>query len=128
MPDDLDRRKVVILEDDPELIEQIQRRLQDYGYFSILVRRTRDIIKFLKIEKPQTMIMDVALPDVDGIALLQEIKADWEAKKTHVIVMSNYSTRVNYKVRDDVADIFQKPFDVESLLESVHRVAAMDNK
>ncbi|MCY4436073.1 MAG: response regulator [Chloroflexi bacterium] len=128
MPDDLDRRKVVILEDDPELIEQIQRRLQDYGYFSILVRRTRDIIKFLKAEKPQTMIMDVALPDVDGIALLQEIKADWEAKKTHVIVMSNYSTRVNYKVRDDVADIFQKPFDVESLLESVHRVAAMDNK
>jgi DNA-binding NtrC family response regulator len=125
---ELDRRKVVILEDDPELIDQIQRRLSDHGFFSILLRQTRDIIKFLKAEKPQTMIMDVALPDADGIKLLQEIKGDWEAKKTHVIVMSNYSTRVNYKVRDDVEDIFQKPFDVESLLESVHRVAAMDNK
>ena len=128
MPDDLDSKKVVILEDDPELIDEIERRLRDHGYHSILVRQTRDIIKFLKAEKPKTMIMDVALPDADGIALLQEIKGDWEAKKTHVIVMSNYSTRVNYKVRDDVEEIFQKPFDVESLLESVDRVAAMDDK
>ena len=62
MPNDLDRRKVVILEDDPELIEEIERRLRDFGYQSILVRQTRNIIKFLKAEKPQTMIMDVALP------------------------------------------------------------------
>ena len=99
-----------------------------YGYQSILVRQTRNIIPFLKAEKPQTMIMDVALPDADGITLLQEIKADWEAKKTHVIVMSNYSTRVNYKVRDHVDVILQKPFDVETLLECVHLVAAMGDK
>ena len=128
MPNDLDRRKVVILEDDPELIDEIERRLRDFGYQSILVRQTRNIIKFLKAEKPQTMIMDVALPDADGITLLQEIKADWEAKKTHVIVMSNYSTRVNYKVRDHVDVILQKPFDVETLLECVHLVAAMGDK
>ena len=128
MAGDLDSKKVVILEDDPDLIDAIERRLRDHGYHSILMRRTRDIIKFLKAEKPKTMIMDVALPDADGIALLQEIKGDWEAKKTHVIVMSNYSTRVNYKVRDEVEEIFQKPFDVETLLESVDRVAAMDDK
>lgn len=128
MPNDLDSRKVVILEDDAELTDAIERRLRDHGYYSIHLRQTRDIIKFLKAEKPKTMIMDVALPDADGIALLQEIKGDWEAKKTHVIVMSNYSTRVNYKVRDEVEEIFQKPFDVETLLESVDRVAAMDDK
>lgn len=128
MPNDLDSRKVVILEDDAELTDAIERRLRDHGYQSIHLRQTRDIIKFLKAEKPKTMIMDVALPDADGISLLQEIKGDWEAKKTHVIVMSNYSTRVNYKVRDEVEEIFQKPFDVETLLESVDRVAAMDDK
>ncbi len=128
MPNDLDVRKVVILEDDSELVDEIERRLRDHGYQSILLRRTRDIVKFLKAEKPKTMIMDVALPDADGIKLLEEIKGDWEAKKTHVIVMSNYSTRVNYKVRDDVEEIFQKPFDVETLLSSVDRVAAMDDK
>lgn len=128
MPNDLDSKKVVILEDDAELTDSIERRLRDHGYQSIHLRQTRDIIKFLKAEKPKTMIMDVALTDADGIALLQEIKGDWEAKKTHVIVMSNYSTRVNYKVRDEVEEIFQKPFDVETLLESVDRVAAMDDK
>lgn len=128
MANDLDSRKVVILEDDAELIDEIERRLRDHGFYSIHLRQTRDIIKFLKAEKPKTMIMDVALPDADGITLLQEIKGDWEAKKTHVIVMSNYSTRVNYKVRDEVDEIIQKPFDVETLLESVHRVAAMDDK
>ncbi len=128
MPNDLDVRKVVILEDDSELVDEIERRLRDHGYQSILLRRTRDIVKFLKAEKPKTMIMDVALPDADGIKLLEEIKGDWEAKKTHIIVMSNYSTRVNYKVRDDVEEIFQKPFDVETLLSSVDRVAAMDDK
>lgn len=128
MPNDLDSKKVVILEDDAELTDAIERRLRDHGYQSIHLRQTRDIIKFLKAEKPKTMIMDVALPDADGISLLQEIKGDWEAKKTHVIVMSNYSTRVNYKVRDEVEEIFQKPFDVESLLESVDRVSAMDDK
>lgn len=128
MPNDLDSRKVVILEDDPELVDEIERRLRDNGFHSIHLRQTRDIIKFLKAEKPKTMIMDVALPDADGITLLQEIKGDWEAKKTHVIVMSNYSTRVNYKVRDEVDVIFQKPLDVESLLQSVHIVAAMDDK
>ena len=128
MANDLDSRKVVILEDDAELVDVIERRLRDYGYQSIFLRQTRDIIKFLKAEKPKTMIMDVALSDADGITLLQEIKGDWEAKKTHVIVMSNYSTRVNYKVRDEVDVIIQKPFDVETLLASVHLVAAMDDK
>lgn len=128
MPNDLDSRKVVILEDDSELTDAIERRLRDHGYQSIHLRQTRDIIRFLKAEKPKTMIMDVALADADGITLLQEIKGDWEAKKTHVIVMSNYSTRVNYKVRDEVEDILQKPFDVETLLESVDRVSAMDDK
>ena len=39
MPNDLDRRKVVILEDDPELIDEIERRLRDFGYQSILCGR-----------------------------------------------------------------------------------------
>ena len=60
MPNDLDSRKVVILEDDSELIDEIERRLRDHGYQSIHLRQTRDIIKFLKAEKPKTMIMDVA--------------------------------------------------------------------
>ena len=125
MADDLDKKKVVIVEDDPDVIDNVERRLRDHGYETIVVRRARDLVSLLKDEKPKVMILDIALPDADGIALLKEVKDDWQAKKTKVIVASAYSGRVNYQARDHVEDIFAKPFSVESLLQSVDRVAEL---
>jgi two-component system alkaline phosphatase synthesis response regulator PhoP len=125
MADELDKKKVIIIEDDPELIEEEERRLRERGYMPKVVRRTRNLVKLLKDEKPKVMILDLALTDADGIALLREVKDDWQAKKTRVIVTSAYPSRVNYWARDKVEDIFVKPFDMESLVQSVDRVSAL---
>jgi DNA-binding response OmpR family regulator len=124
MADDETNNKVVVVEDDPAIVELLADELRAQGFQPLVLRRGGTAVKTVKDEKPAVVILDLALPDRDGTHILKEIKDDWDAKKVPVIVVSAYTGRLDHTGRANAEAVFAKPFDLDQLMASVRAAAA----
>ena len=119
MADDETNNKVVVVEDDPAIVELLADELRAQGFEPLVLRRGGTAVKTVKDEKPAAVILDLALPDRDGTHILKELKDDWDAKKVPVIVVSAYTGRLDHTGRANAEAVFAKPFDLDQLMASV---------
>jgi DNA-binding response OmpR family regulator len=121
MPMELNFKKVLVLDGDADTIDQLDYALRDNGYQPVFVRRGTNVKRRVEEEKPGVIVMDVVLPDRDGRQVIKELKDDWDAKKIPIVVLSNYTNRLDRYSRDKVEAVLGKPAEVDSLMESVTR-------
>ncbi|MDQ3701371.1 MAG: response regulator [Chloroflexota bacterium] len=119
MADDDRSNKVVVVEDDPAIIELLSDELRMQGFEPLILRRGGNAVKIVKEEKPAAVVLDLALPDKDGAQILKELKDDWDAKKVPVIIISAYTGRLDHTGRSNAEAVFPKPFDLDQLMASV---------
>ncbi len=124
MATDTKSRKVVIVDGDSEVCDEVARALRNRGYEPVVRRRGAGLVKFVKDEKPATVVLELALPDYDGNTLLKELKDDWDAKKVPVVVVSGYTSRLNYSGREKAEAVLSKPFAMDDLMHQVELAAA----
>ena len=127
MSDEAPSNKVVVVEDDPAILDLLADELRENGFQPLVLRRGGAVVKTVKDEKPGAVILDLALPDRDGTHILRDLKDDWDAKKTPVIVISAYTGRLDHKGRENAEAVFPKPFDLHELMNAV-RAAVMKPK
>jgi DNA-binding response OmpR family regulator len=121
MPMELNFKKVLVLDGDADTIDQLDYALRDYGYQPVFVRRGTNIKRRVEEEKPGVIVMDVVLPDRDGRQVIKELKDDWDAKKIPIVVLSNYTNRLDRYSRDKVEAVLGKPAEVGELLGELAR-------
>ncbi|HET7771670.1 MAG TPA: response regulator [Chloroflexota bacterium] len=127
MSDEAPNNKVVVVEDDAAILDLLADELRENGFQPLVLRRGGAVVKTVKDEKPGAVILDLALPDRDGTHILRDLKDDWDAKKTPVIVISAYTGRLDHKGRENAEAVFPKPFDLHELMNAV-RAAVMKPK
>lgn len=118
------KRDVYVLEDDPGIGELIALLLTEQGYgvrlFSTIASLNRQISDSL----PALLIIDVMLPDGNGLDVCQALKTDSRTQAVPILVMSAYE-EYRHDTRADMADGFiSKPFDITLFLADVQRQIA----
>ena len=103
--------KIVLIDGDPEMQDDLGFALRLRGFQPIMMRRGEGAFDLVKDEKPHMVIMDVVLPDTDGVALLREIGTHWDTKKAKMIVASSYPSRIDHTIEGLITAIFRKPLD-----------------
>jgi DNA-binding response OmpR family regulator len=85
----LDGIKIVWVEDDKFLVSLIQKRMQ--GTSAQLIQVTDGAFAYDKIKevKPDVVVLDLLMPNVDGFEILKKIKADSSVSAIPVLVLSN---------------------------------------
>ncbi len=107
--------RVLVVEDDPQMVRALALTLSARGYEVLTATTGSDALDTLRRRGCDAVILDLGLPDVDGIEVLRAIRHD---NKVPVLVLSARSDRFE-KVRalDSGADDYvTKPFDLEELL------------
>jgi two-component system KDP operon response regulator KdpE len=107
--------KILIVDDEPQILRFLRASLPPHGYECVEASSGRQAIKSFAKEKPDALILDLGLPDRDGFAVIQEIRA---TALTPIIVLSARSD-VEGKVRAlemGADDYVTKPFDMAELL------------
>ena len=107
--------KIVVIDGDADTQDDLGFELRSRGFQPISMRRGDGAFELVKDEKPHLVIMDVVLPDVDGRALLRELGTHWDTKKTKLIVLSTYPSRIDHTIEGMISAIFQKPLDAWQL-------------
>jgi CheY-like chemotaxis protein len=80
--------RIVWIEDDPELLRLGKLVLSHKGYEVITVHHSREGIDVVRREKPDVVLLDLMMPEVDGWQIYHQIKADPDLKGTPVVVVT----------------------------------------
>ncbi len=100
------KEKIFLIEDDPAIIDVYTTAFKN-AYINVEViswgrealKRIKDIRED-KEEKPNLVIIDLILPDINGMELLKEIKGDSKTKDIPVFVLSNYTNAELHKTNN----------------------------
>src|SRR3954469_7095229 len=119
---------ILVVEDDVAVAELIRTVLNDVtGWGATIVHdasAAREVFRHVHIE---VLVVDVNLPGISGIELLQLLRKDPHWDEPPVLLMSARPEQadIDMAVRDGMVPAFlSKPFDVEALVAEVHRAVA----
>ena len=113
--------KLLIVEDEPHLRRLLRATLHRAGYVVVEATTGREALSLLSIERPELVLLDLGLPDRDGLELLPLIRAASDAKL--LVVSARDAVDEKIAALDLGADDYvTKPFDSDELLARI-RVA-----
>lgn len=119
--------RVMMVDDDPVLVDVIQSTLEEVGYANFTsTTAPGGALRMMKEIRPDVLLLDVVMPDIDGLTLLEMIAADTELKRTPVIVLTA-SSEPGVKLRAlelGAADFLAKPVDPSELVLRVRNTLA----
>ena len=114
-------RSIYVVEDDANIREIEMFALKSGGYEAEGFERASDFWRAVKERRPSLILLDIMLPDEDGLAVLKKLRAGQETKGLPIILVTAKTTEID-KVRGLDAgadDYITKPFGVMELLSRV---------
>jgi two-component system phosphate regulon response regulator PhoB len=117
------RKMVFVIEDDKDISELITILLEEEQYEVKTHPNATSFWESLKEEKPDVILLDVKLPDGNGLDICSQVKAKAETSQIPIIMMSAH-LNLSGSMKNCHADAFiAKPFDIDNLIEKVQRYA-----
>jgi CheY-like chemotaxis protein len=90
------KKTILLVEDEPQIIDVYQTALRGAGFEVESIVMGGDAIEKVKkirsgqLKKPDLILLDLVLPDINGLEVLKEIRGYPETKDLSVIVLTNY--------------------------------------
>ncbi|OGW77075.1 MAG: hypothetical protein A3J52_01635 [Omnitrophica bacterium RIFCSPHIGHO2_02_FULL_49_9] len=122
---------ILIVEDDDELLNVFKVRIESLGYQVLTAQKGDEALRLAREKLPSLIILDIFLPDMDGLTMLKRIKAPIDiqtgrtsmTKDIPVIVITGKAPMVENMTRvEGAADFFVKPIDVHQLIKRVEQL------
>ena len=120
-------KRVVCIEDEPEMIDLVRLILSRKGFQVIGAMGGREGLEVIAREKPDLVLLDLMMPDMDGWEVYQKMKAAEGTRAIPVIVVTAKAQSIDKVLGLHIAkvdDYITKPFGPQELLESVEKVMA----
>lgn len=115
-------RTVLVVEDDRELAGVLADALSEYGYRVETAHDGAVALDRLKNERPAAIILDLLMPQMDGLAFLGSRRDDSALSGIPVIVLTG-QRGMTHQARDLDADVvLEKPVKLLMLVEAIHRL------
>jgi len=112
--------RILIVDDEQDFIELMQYRLAGLGCEFIVANDGVHALSQARQCKPDLILLDILLPDLDGLSVCEILKRQPATKKIPIIFMSALSSGVTRRTAVMQAeDFFTKPVDLERLEQRI---------
>ena len=123
------KRKVLLVDDDVELVEVMTKFLEEDGRFDVKIATTGfDAGMLVKEYRPDMLVLDVMLPDINGKEVCQRVRADNTMEDVRILCISGMIEED--KIQDlrlaGADDFMHKPFDAEMLIDRMCKMLDME--
>lgn len=124
---EMGKTRVLVVDDDPTIVEMLVEILERDGSFEVQTASTGfDAGLRARDFRPDALILDYMLPDINGNAVCRSIRADETLREVKIIMVSGVVDRNDVqKLLDDGADDFiKKPFQMEHLINRIKELVS----
>jgi len=113
--------KILILDDEPDMAENLERILQSSGYETTVETESPKALDIVEREQPDLILTDLRMPGMDGMSFLEEIKTrEWEIPVMILTAYASVDSAVE-AMKKGAIDYLAKPFVPEELLLKVEK-------
>src|SRR5579862_8352622 len=119
--------QILVVDDDQLMHMLFEHHLEGAGYRMLSAMNGQQALEMANSENPALIVMDVMMPDVDGLAVLRELKKSDATKAIPVIIITSNRHALMQKESENAgAAIFlTKPFSPTQLLHEIQRLVPM---
>ena len=125
-PSEDTRKKILVVDDDKIIVETIVQSLEEDEYGYELISAADGFEAGIQVShfKPDLIILDIMMPDINGYEVCKKVKSNPETKNSKIIVLSAYLDDENYRqMKECGADAcFSKPLPLPELKEQVAKL------
>ncbi|MAX53809.1 MULTISPECIES: sigma-54-dependent transcriptional regulator [unclassified Methylophaga] len=121
-----DKPLILVVDDEPDIRELIKDILEDENYHVRIAADGQEAQQVFSEEQPDLILLDIWMPDIDGISLLKEFKQ--QNKSVTIVMMSGHGTieTAVEATRLGASDFIEKPLSTAKLLRGVEQ--ALENR
>lgn len=119
-------KKILVVEDNELNLKLFCDLLRAHGYEAEPVRDGRDAMEKAREFGPELIIMDIQMPHISGLELIEQLKADEELKSVPIMAVTAYAAKGDEeRIRDAGAEGYEaKPISVVRFVEAVGALLA----
>ncbi len=115
-------KKILLIEDEQIIVDLLQRKLTEEGYNVALAKDGEEGIKAMKAEKPDLILLDIVMPKMGGLEVMEEMQKNPDLKRIPVIIVSNSGQPVELDRAKKLGAkdwLIKTEFDPQEVIEKV---------
>lgn len=117
-------KKILVIDDDLEIIALVRNRLEE-NHYTVLTASDGVAGFALTLEhKPDLIVLDVVMPNMDGYTFVQEIKRSEDLKKIPIVVITAKTDMESLFLSEGVSCCMVKPLVIGVFLEKIRQLVA----
>lgn len=122
MAQELELRRVLVVDDEPSILQAISRVLNRENIEVEVAENSRAALELIETKKFQTVICDIMMPEMTGLEFFANVQVN--GITTPFVFLTGYGDKMRMleAIRLGATDFIAKPFDNSELLEVVYRV------
>lgn len=129
----LEPLRVLVVDDDPSVLVVLQHLLGSQGHAVIVARDGREALKQAMVERPQMIVCDWIMPEMDGLTLCRALRETDEGRQMYFLLLTGLEKEANLveAFEAGVDDFVTKPFSPKVLLARLragHRVIRLQEE
>ena len=120
-------KKILVVDDSKVITDLIKLMLEKSGYGCMAANNGKECMQLLQKEKFDLILLDIAMPEVSGLDLLDAIKSDERQKGTKVVVFTASSpteAELEAYMAKGAVGLIRKPVKKEALIAQLERYLA----
>jgi two-component system response regulator VicR len=118
-------KRIVCIEDEPEMIDLIQLILSRRGFEVIGASGGKEGLQLVRDTHPNLVLLDLMMPDMDGWEVYQQMKAEESTHNIPVVIVTAKAQNIDKVLGLHIAkvdDYIAKPFGPQELIDSVEKI------
>ena len=119
--------RILLVDDEPDILEALRVRMLSAGFDCQTARNWREGLELVARWRPNLVIADLLMPEVNGYDLVKQLKSNPETTAIPVIVVTAVPEYYRAQRAQDLAGarVLSKPFDSRTLLSNVREMLGM---
>jgi len=117
------RSRILLVDDEPDIVETVAFMLQTRNYSVSIASGGLEAIEKAKTEKPDLILLDIMMPDMDGYDVCMKLKTDKSTKDIPIVMLTakgeNEAVLKAHSIGAD--DYVVKPFSLPTLLGKLRK-------
>jgi DNA-binding response OmpR family regulator len=120
----MDKKRVLVVDDDQDLLNMLKLRIESEGFEFMVAHDGEDMLKVIKLKRPDAIVLDIMLPKMDGYTALREMRNQDEFKDIPVIILTAKEKKRlgDLFALEGIAHFVEKPYNTNDLMQKIRSV------
>lgn len=124
------KQKILLVDDEEDILDFLELILEEQGYAIIKASSGSDALAAAQMHRPDLILLDIMMPEMDGWEVLKLLKADEELLQTPVAMLTARSEMKDkiQGLQEGAIDYICKPFSTKELIDKLQIIFAQSRR